>query len=538
MDTFDYIIVGAGTAGCVVARRLADRGRDRLLVLEAGGSDLRFWIQVPIGYGRTFNDPRVNWMYQSEPDPALAGRPGFCPRGKVLGGSGSINAMVYARGLARDFDDWAARGNSGWSYREVLPFFLRAEDYYGGASEFHARGGPMHVTDVSTQAHPLCRVFVDTCAALGYPHSSDFNGGQSEGVGIYDINTRGGMRESTAKRYLHPVLVSGRLKLRLDAQVLRIRFEGRRAAGVSYRQNNSTHEATARKGVILCAGAINTPQLLQLSGVGPAELLRRHGIQVVADHPAVGRHLQDHVGISNFYKCRVPTLNDELYSWSGKLWAGLKYVLTRRGPLSLSVNQGGGFVRSDPALKFPNLQLYFNPLSYTTAVGPDRRLMNPDPFSAFLLGFNPCRPTSEGRVEIRSPDPLIAPSIQTGYLSTDHDVADVTAGVRLMRRIAGTAPLSDVIVSEIQPGAAKRSDTELMADFRERATSVFHVSCTCRMGPDPASSVVDSHLRVHGLDGLRIVDASVFPTVTSGNTNAPTVMVAEKGSALIAEDDA
>jgi choline dehydrogenase len=537
METFDYIIVGAGTAGCVVARRLADRGRDRILLLEAGGSDRRFWIQVPIGYGRTFNDPRVNWMYETEPDTALMGRRGFCPRGKVLGGSGSINAMVYARGLARDFDGWAALGNAGWSYRDVLPYFRRAEDYDGPDSEYHARTGPMHVTEISAQAHPLCRFFVDTCVALGYPRSSDFNGAQAEGVGVYDITTRGGMRESTARSYLRPALGNSQLSLRLNSQVTRIRFDGRRAIGVSYRNGNSGHEADARKAIILCGGAINTPQLLQLSGVGPAELLRRYAIEIVADHPAVGRHLQDHVGISNYYRSKVPTLNGQLYPWWGKLWAGLTYVLTRRGPLSLSVNQGGGFVRSDPTLKDPNLQLYFNPLSYTTAVGPNRRLMNPDPFPAFLLGFNPCRPTSEGYVEIKSPDPYAAPSIQTNYMSTEHDVADIVAGVRLMRRIAASAPLSGIIASEIQPGESLRSEAELLADFRERATSVFHMTCSCRMGSDATNSVVDPQLRVHGLTGLRIVDASVFPTVTSGNTNAPTVMVAEKGAALIAADE-
>jgi choline dehydrogenase len=538
MDVFDYIVVGAGTAGCVVASRLSASGRHKVLLLEAGGSDRRFWIKLPIGYGRTFNDPRVNWMYEAEPDAALAGRRAFWPRGKVLGGSGSINAMVYVRGLPSDFDDWRDLGNPGWGFDDVLPFFRKAEDRSTGASGTQGQGGgPIRITDVSADTHPLCQTFIDSCRALGYPATRDFNGPQSEGVGVYQITTRDGLRESTARGYLRPVLQGDSLTLRLRAHVLRIQFERRRAIGVSYRHGSHTLEARARKAVILCAGAVNSPQLLQLSGIGDRALLARHGIEVIADSPAVGRNLQDHLAVSYFYRSRVPTLNDELLPLLGKLKVGMRYVLTRRGPLAMSVNQGGGFVKSNAGQSRPNLQLYFNPISYTAAQGPNRRLLNPDPFPAFLLSFNACRPSSRGHLEIRSANPFDAPAIHPNSLATGHDVAEAIAGVHLLRTIAATAPLSGYVESEMLPGAQKQSDAEVLQDFRERAGTVFHPVSTCRMGPDPATAVVDARLRVYGVEALRIVDASVFPTVTSGNTNAPTIMVAEKGAALIAEDE-
>jgi len=535
MDVFDYIVVGAGTAGCVVANRLSASGRHRVLVLEAGGSDRRFWIQVPIGYGRTFNDARVNWMLEAEPDPGLAARRLFWPRGKVLGGSGSINALVYYRGLPGDFDDWRALGNPGWGFSDVLPYFQRFEER-AAPSAAVARDGPLlHISDVSADVHPLCQNFIDSCRALGFG-AQDFNAPEGEGVGIYQIMTAGGRRESTARRYLHPALSRPNLTLLLHAQALRILFDKRRAVGVNYRHGERTLAATAEKGVILCGGAINSPQLLQLSGIGAAALLARHGIEVVAESPAVGRNLQDHLAVSYFYRSKVPTLNDVFRPLSGKIKVALRYLATRRGPLAMSVNQGGGFIRSDPTRERPNLQLYFNPISYT-AQGLKKRLLKPDPFSAFLLSFNACRPTSRGHIEIRSANPLEAPAVHPNSLATAEDVADVIAGAHLLRAIAATAPLSHYVESEMLPGSAKQSDAQLLQDFRERAGTVFHPVSTCRMGPDPASAVVDASLRVYGVDGLRVIDASVFPTVTSGNTNAPTIMVAEKGAALIAAQE-
>jgi choline dehydrogenase len=533
MDEFDYIVVGAGTAGCVVASRLAEGGHRKVLVLEAGVSDRRFWIKLPIGYGRTFNDPRINWLYEAEADPALAGRCAFWPRGKVLGGSGSINAMVYYRGLPADFDDWRDLGNPGWGFKDVLPLFQQFEER--GTVARPSERPAIHITDVSADAHPLCQSFIDSCRALGYP-DQDFNGPAGEGIGIYQITTKSGLRDSTARSYLHPALKRKALVLRLGAQVLHILFESRRAVGVRYQHAGRTLEARVRKAVILCGGAVNSPQLLQLSGVGAPALLARHAIELVASSPAVGRNLQDHLAVSYLYRSKVPTLNNQLVPLAGKLKVALRYLFTRRGPLAMSVNQGGGFVKSDPSQSRPNLQLYFNPISYL-AQGKSRRALNPDPFAAFILSFNPCRPTSRGHIEIRSANPFDAPAIYANSLATEKDVADVMAGVHLLRSLAASAPLSRFIESEMAPGVALQSDAELLEDFRKRAGTVFHPVGTCRMGPDPETSVVDASLRVYGVEGLRIIDASVFPTVTSGNINAPTIMVAEKGAASIALEE-
>jgi choline dehydrogenase len=535
-DVFDYVIVGAGTAGCVLANRLSADGKTRVLLLEAGGSDRTIWIQLPIGYGRTFFDPRVNWMYDTQAIPGLNGRSSYWPRGKVIGGSGSINAMVHVRGQPHDFDDWAAAGNPGWGWDDVLPYFIKSEDHDLGASEWHGAGGPQQVTDISARAHPLCQTFIETGRALGFAATPDFNGAQSEGVGIFSINTRGGRRSSTANEYLRPALKRGTVELRTKAQATRILFEGNRAVGVEYRRGGQMEEARATREVILCGGAINSPQLLQLSGIGDATLLRSLGITPLVDAPAVGQNLQDHLAVSYFYKTSVPTLNDELAPLSGKIKAGLHYLLNRGGPLSMSVNQGGGFIRSVPDAPRVNLQLYFSPVSYTKSPLSERKLLNPDPFSAFLLSFNSCRPTSRGHLQIASPDPFVYPTIQPNYLSTQQDVDEARAGNRLLRALAGAAPLADIITQELVPGAHLQSDDELLEDFRTRADTVYHPCSTCMMGPDPATSVVDARLRVHGVQGLRVIDASIFPNITSGNINAPTVMVAEKGAAMVIED--
>ena len=531
-ENFDYVIVGAGTAGCVLAQRLSARSRNRVLLLEAGGSDRRFWIRVPIGYGRTYNDPRVNWMYETEPDPGLNHVRSFWPRGKVLGGSGSINAMVYVRGQPTDFDDWATSAGSGWSWDSVRPVFEALENRADGAA------GTLRVTDMSANAHPLCRAYIQACEALGYRYTPDFNGPHSEGVGIYPVTTRGGCRESTASAYLRPALARPNLALKLSAQVRQIEFEGRRACGVAYLWHGALHRARASRAVILSAGSINSPQLLQLSGVADPALLSRLGIAVRHAAAAVGRNLQDHLGINYVYRSRVPTLNNALHPLSGKIKAGIEYLLTRGGPLSMSVNQGGGFIRSSPDRAAPDLQLYFNPASYTGTRTRTRRLMNPDPFPGFLLSFNSCRPTSRGQVAIRSADPDVAPAIFPHYLSTARDLEDVCIGARVLRRIAATAPLAALVDSELQPGSALQSDEQLLQDFRQRASSVFHPVGTCAMGTDPALAVVDARLRVHGVAGLRVVDASVFPSITSGNTNAPVTMVAERAAAMILEDEA
>jgi choline dehydrogenase len=532
---YDYIIVGAGTAGCVLANRLTECGKYTVLLLEAGGSDRSIWIQMPIGYGRTFFDKRINWMYDTEPVEALGGRRSYWPRGKVIGGSGSINAMVYVRGQPRDFDDWKALGNLGWGWDDVLPFFKKSEDF-DWHSAHHGRGGPQHVTDISRHVHPICHSFVEAAQTLGYSFTSDFNGGKPEGVGFYHINTRGGWRASTANAFLHPARKRKTLKLVTNAHVTRVVLEGRRAAGVEYKRGGKIWTAKAKREVILAGGAINSPQLLMLSGIGDASHLKNVGVEPVVDAKAVGRNLQDHIAVSYFYKVRTATLNDILHPMLGKMRAGLRYIADRAGPLSLSVNQSGGFVRSDPGKKHPNLQLYFSPVSYTKTPLSERKLLNPDPFSAFLLSHNPCRPTSRGHIELASSDSSACPLIHPNYLATQSDIDDVLAGNRLLRQLARTNPLADIITEEIIPGAGIDSDEELLADFRARADTVYHPTSTCMMGSDPATAVVDARLRVYGVEGLRVIDASIFPTITSGNTNAPTVMVAEKGAQMVLED--
>jgi choline dehydrogenase len=537
MTDYDYIIVGAGSAGCVLANRLTASGAHRVLLLEAGGSDRSPWIRVPIGYGRTFNDPRYNWMYEAEPDPTLDNRIGFWPRGKVLGGSSSINAMVYVRGQRGDFDDWAAAGNPGWSWKELLPYFKKLENHAWGASEFHGAGGPVYVGDVSASVHPLCTSFLAACRVLDIPYTRDFNGAQSEGAGLWQVTIKDGVRVSTSNAYLRPAMRRPNLAVQLRAQVTRVLFEGTRARGVEYQQNGARVTVKAQREVILSAGAINSPQLLELSGVGEAALLQRFDVPLIADSPAVGRGLQDHLAVNYYYRSRVPTLNNQLAPWYGKVWAALRYAAGKRGPLAMSVNQAGAFLRSRAELTRPNLHIYFNPASYsTTTIGSRRRLLNPDPYPGFLMSFNTCRPKSRGSVHIRSPDPLASPAIAPNSLGTDADIQDVYDGARVVRRIAAAAPLAAVTEKEREPGAEVQSEEAVLADFRKRSGTVFHASCTCAMGPDARTAVVDARLRVHGVGGLRIADASIFPNLTSGNTNAPTMMVAEKAADLILED--
>ena len=539
MAEYDYIVIGAGAAGCVLANRLTASGTERLLLLEAGGSDRSPWIQVPIGYGRTFNDPRFNWMYQSEPDPTLNNRSQFWPRGKVLGGSSSINAMVYVRGQPGDFDDWAAAGNPGWSYRELLPYFIKLEDHPFGEPQFHGVGGPVGVSDVSAKVHPLCHSFLEACDSVGVARTRDFNGSHSEGSGLWEVTIRDGVRVSASNAYLRPVWRRPNLEIRVRAQATRVLFDGRRATGVEFIESGARQVARARREVILSGGAINSPQLLELSGIGDAEILGRFGIPVVADSPGVGRGLQDHLAVNYYYRSRVRTLNNELAPFLGKVRAALRYALGgRSGPLAMSVNQAGAFLRSRPGLARPNLHIYFNPASYsTTTLGSTRRLMNPDPYPGFLMSFNTCRPLSRGTIHVRSPDPLARPAIQPNALSSSEDVRDVCEGSRLVRRIAAAKPLAAIIEAEREPGSTVTSDEQILADFRARSGSVFHACGTCAMGSNARTSVLDPRLRVRGVTALRVVDASAFPNVTSGNTNAPVMMLAEKAADLILEDN-
>ncbi|WP_120495487.1 GMC family oxidoreductase [Kiloniella sp. EL199] len=535
-QSFDYIIVGAGSAGCVLANRLSESGKYSVLLLEAGGSDKRFWVQVPIGYGKTYYQKAVNWMYLTEADEGTANRQSYWPRGKVLGGSSSINAMVYIRGHKKDYDDWAALGNPGWSYQDVLPYFKKSEVNQLGDDGYRGTDGPMHVSDVSEDLHPLCQNFIRAGQELGLAYNENFNGAEQEGIGLYQTTTRNGFRESAAKAFLHPALKRKKLKLTTHTHVSKVLFDGKKAIGVQYVRKGKTSTVTAKKEVILSGGSINSPQLLQLSGVGPKALLDEHNIPIVINSPAVGQNLQDHIGMDYLYSCTVPSLNDELHSWWGKLVAGLKYVLFRRGPLSLSINQGGGFIKTRPDLEQPNIQLYFSPVSYTRAPAGTRPMLNPDPFSAFQLGLTNCRPTSRGEIKIKSTDPFEPPMIKPNYLSTDEDVAEILEGVKYLRKMAETKAFKDIIIEEFRPGKDCKTDEELIADIRGYAWTCFHPSGTCRMGPDPEKFVVDHKLRVHGIDALRVIDASTFPNVPSGNTNAAAIMVGEKGADLVLDD--
>jgi choline dehydrogenase len=539
-NTFDYIIVGAGSAGCVLANRLSQSGKDRVLLIEAGGSDRSPLIQVPLGYGLTFADPKYNWMYTTEPDQALNHRTSFWPRGKVLGGSSSLNAMVYVRGQPGDYNDWRDAGNPGWGWEDVLPYFKKSEDHVWGASAHHGAGGELRVSDFADQVHPLCSDFISAGKALGYGTTADFNGEVKEGFGLWQMTIRNGIRASASNAFLRPALKRKNLVLKTQAHVTRVLLVDKKAVGVECRIGGQLHTFEVRKEVVLCGGAINSPQMLQLSGVGDRKLLERFGVPLAHHLPGVGQGLQDHLCVSYFFKSRVPTLNDALYPWYGKLWAGMRYLFNRRGPLGMSVNQAGAFVRSRDGLERPNLHLYFNPISYSAAtIVPGRfKITNPDPFSAFLISFNTCVPTSRGSVQIQSANPMDKPKIETRFLSTDHDLRDIIEGSRLVRRIAATAPLADKLDVEHLPGAEVQSEADVLADFRARSGSVYHASCTCAMGPDAETSVVDARLRVHGISGLRVIDASVFPKVTSGNTNAPVMMVAEKGADMLLHDNA
>ncbi len=528
MGSFDFIIVGAGSAGCVLADRLSRDGRRRVLVLEAGGDDRRFWIRTPIGYGRTFADSRVNWKYQTEPNPELDGRTMYWPRGRVVGGSSSINALVYCRGMPADFDDWRALGNAGWGWQDVRPYFEKIErrvDATGRAST----DGPLDVKDVAPHLHPVRSHWLAAAAELGLPVSEDFNGARPEGLGCYQVTVRHGLRRSAADAFLRPALRRGNVELRTRAWVRRIRIEGGRACGVEYERGGRTEFARADGEVLLCAGAVNSPQLLQLSGIGPGRHLAELGLETRVDNPAVGAHLQDHLAVVYSFKATRPTLNDELNTRLGRLRAGVRYLLTRTGPLALSVNQFGGFLRARPGATRADVQLYFNPVTYGSG-DASRTRIELDPFPGFYLCFQPARPTSEGRVDARSADFRAAPRIAPNYLSTERDREDVVHGGRLLQAIAGTRAFRELIREPLAPELTAMDDADLLADFRARAATVYHPVGTCRMGPDPRDSVVDGQLRVRGVERLRVVDASVFPTVTSANTNAPTLMVARKAA--------
>jgi choline dehydrogenase len=536
VQIYDFIIVGSGSAGSVVAERLSASGRYSVLVLEAGGSDRRFYVQMPLGYGKTFFDPAVNWNYKAEPDPGLAGNADHWPRGKILGGSSSINAMVWIRGAPEDYDDWRDAGNPGWGFEDLLPAFKAIEDNQNGADRWRGVGGPVHVTDMSPGVHPLTHRYLAAAQQAGLPLNPDFNGASQEGAGIYQISTKNGRRMSAARAFLRPAMKRPNVRVEMHAFATRILFEGKRAVGVEYQQNGETKVARAGREVIISGGSINSPQLLQLSGVGPAALLASLGITPVLDNANVGANLQDHVGINYTYRANVPTLNQTLRPWWGKAIVGAQYLLARSGPLSLSINNGGGFFRTDPDRPRPNMQLYFQAFSTTIPKPGERPLLTPDPWPGFSIGLSNARPSSRGEIMIQSANPRVYPKIVANAFSTNADVDEMLAAVKFVRKIAAQPAMAEMIDAEILPGPSIQSDADLIDDFRKRSGTVYHPVSTCRMGPDPASSVVDPRLRVHGIDGLRVIDASIFPGNITGNTNAPAIMTGWKGAELMLED--
>ncbi|MDB5606811.1 MAG: hypothetical protein JWP25_3711 [Bradyrhizobium sp.] len=526
---FDYVIVGAGSAGCVLANRLSADGKHSVLLLEAGPKDTNLWIHVPLGYGKLFKDKTVNWMYQTEPEPGLEGRTVFQPRGKVLGGSSSINGLLYVRGQHEDYDRWRQHGNSGWGYDDVLPYFKKAENQQRGGDDFHGVGGPLRVSDLG-HPDPLSAAFIAAAAETGIPVNPDFNGASQEGAGFFQTTTHQGRRASTAVAYLRPARGRKNLHVETSALAQRVLFDGRRAIAVEYRTAGVLRTARARKEILISSGAYNSPQLLQLSGVGPAELLQKHGIDIVLDAPGVGHDLQDHLQVRVVMRCTKPiTLNDIINHPVRRILAGARYAAFRKGPLTIAAGTSGAFFKTSPRLATPDIQIHFLPFS-TDKMG--EKLHS---FSGFSASVCQLRPESRGSLRIRSADPAAPPEIRINYLATETDRTANVEGLKILRKILQAPALSAYVVEEVDPGAKVSTDEELLNYCRQRGSTIYHPTSTCRMGNDPLA-VVDQRLRVRGIEGLRVVDGSIMPDLVSGNTNAPIVMIAEKASDMILQD--
>ncbi|EQB14326.1 GMC family oxidoreductase [Novosphingobium lindaniclasticum] len=527
-ESADFVIVGGGTAGCVLANRLTADGTTTACMIEAGGEDNSPWIHIPLGYGKLAAHPRYSVRYESEPEAALAGRCLGIPRARVLGGCSSTNGLLYVRGQAQDYDDWAAAGNTGWSFAEVLPYFRKAEDFHAGADAFHGTGGPVCVSPPAAH-HPLAEAFIAAGQEAGLQRVDDFNGASQEGVGYYHMTTRRLRRSSTATGYLRPVRKRANLRVLTHATTSRILFEGRRAVGVEYERGGRTQRMIARREVILCAGAIATPHLLLLSGVGPGAQLGRFGKDVIADVAGVGRNLADHANVRLNYRAARPiTINDRLRSLWGQAGAGLEYLLKGTGPLTVSAGFGAAFYRTDPRLTRPDFQGYL--LLFRTDASGTRL----EPFSGFMTSGYQLRPESRGEVALADANASSAPKIRLNHLCSEIDRRVTLAGVKQLRALLQAVPMAP-FVSESEPGP-DAEDEELMAYIRERTGTGHHLAGSCRMGTGP-DAVVDPRLRVHGLAGLRVVDASIMPAMVSGNTCAPVVMIAEKAADMILEDN-
>ena len=525
---FDYVIVGAGSAGCVLANRLSADPKVRVLLLEAGGRDNYIWIHIPIGYLYTQNNPRTDWCFRTESEAGLNGRALNYPRGRVLGGCSAINGMIYMRGQARDYDLWRQMGNPGWAWDDVLPYFRKSEDFVHGADEAHGAGGEWRVEEMRLRWEIL-DAFREAAAETGIPKITDFNRGDNEGCGYFQVNQKKGVRWTTAKGFLRPAIKRPNLMVLTHAQAKALRLDGKRVTGIDFWLRGIENSAEAGE-VILAAGSIGSPQILQLSGIGPAELLRQHGIAVKHELSGVGENLQDHLQIRTVFKvANTPTLNERANRLLGRMGMGLEYFLMRRGPLTMAPSQLGAFARSDGARDTANLEYHVQPLSLDKFGDPLH------PFPAFTASVCNLRPTSRGTVRIKSADPRAHPSIRPNYLATPEDRQVAADAIRLTRRICAAPALRRYTPEEYRPGPQLVSDADLAKAAGDIGTTIFHPVGTCKMGPD-AGAVVDERLRVRGLQGLRIADASVMPTITSGNTNAPVIMIAEKAAEMLYQD--